>query len=74
MSEIRISVDLDVCLGAQNCRHIAPMIFEIGDDGLSHVISHDPSGFELAVAAARSCPSGAITVSRSDDPSLAEAE
>jgi ferredoxin len=62
--EIEIAVDLDLCIGAQNCRHLAPAVFEIGDDGLSHVLSQDPAHFDLASAAARSCPSGAISVTR----------
>jgi ferredoxin len=62
MSEIQISVDRELCLGAQNCKHIAPGVFEIGDDGLSYVVSSDRSGLQLAIAAAASCPSGAISV------------
>ena len=62
---VRVAVDPERCLGAQNCRHIAPEVFEIGDDGLSHVKSQDPAHYDLAVEAAQSCPSGAISVTRS---------
>jgi ferredoxin len=65
LGTIRIAVDLERCLGAQNCRHIAPAVFEIGDDGLSHVKSQDPAQYDAAVEAAQSCPSGAISVTRS---------
>jgi ferredoxin len=62
MSRLEIVVDRELCLGAQNCRHIAPGVFEIADDGLSRVISDDPAGLEAALAAAESCPSGAIAI------------
>jgi ferredoxin len=65
VSDLHISVDRERCLSAQNCRHIAPAVFEIGDDGLSHVKSEDPAHYDLAVEAAQSCPSGAISVTRS---------
>jgi ferredoxin len=62
VSELEIVVDRELCFGAQNCKHIAPNVFDIGDDGLSVVVSTDPAGFEAALAAAESCPSGAISV------------
>ena len=62
MSQLQIVVDRDLCLGAQNCKHIAPDVFEIDDEGLSRVISSDPARVQVALEAEHSCPSGAISV------------
>ena len=63
-----IVVDRDVCIGSGNCVMTLPAVFDQDDDGV--VVLDDPSpdqATEDAVqAAARRCPSGAITVL--DDP------
>ena len=56
-------VDPDLCTGCGICEDICPDVFEIGDDGLSHVI--DPNACEDAGCcgeAADECPEGAITI------------
>lgn len=54
-------VDADLCTGCGICEDICPDVFEIGDDGISHVI--DPNACEDAGCceeAADECPEGAI--------------
>jgi ferredoxin len=62
---MRVTVDLTKCIGAGQCAARAPLVFDQGeDDGLSIVLDPAPPA-ELRDAvqdAARSCPSGAITV------------
>jgi ferredoxin len=56
-------VDPDLCTGCGICEDICPDVFEIGDDGISHVI--DPNACEDAGCceeAADECPEGAITL------------
>jgi ferredoxin len=56
-------VDPDLCTGCGICEDICPDVFEIADDGLSHVI--DPNACEDAGCceeAADECPEGAITI------------
>jgi ferredoxin len=56
-------VDSDLCTGCGICEDICPDVFEVADDGLSHVI--DPNACEDAGCceeAADECPEGAITI------------
>ena len=56
-------VDPDLCTGCGICEDICPDVFEVADDGLSHVI--DPNACEDAGCceeAADECPEGAITI------------
>ena len=62
MTPLHIVVDRELCLGAQNCKHIAPAVFEIDDEGLAVVISSDPAHVQAVLEAAQSCPSGAISL------------
>lgn len=53
-------VDAKKCIGCGACASICPEVFEIGDDGKSHV--KNPKGCEKCDCkqAADSCPVGAI--------------
>jgi ferredoxin len=56
-------VDPDLCIGCGLCSEICPEVFEMGDDGLAHVI--DAGGCEAAGCceeAAESCPTSAISL------------
>jgi ferredoxin len=59
---MEIKVDPEVCIGSAMCVQIAEAVFEIGDDGIAHVI--DPNGAppEDVREAERSCPVAAIEV------------
>ncbi|MEM3412270.1 MAG: ferredoxin [archaeon] len=57
----RVMVDQEACLGCGACVSICPDVFEIGDDGKSHVkkITKIPP---CAKEAAESCPAKAISI------------
>lgn len=58
-----VTVDLTVCQGMASCAMEAPDIFGIDeDDGKSVVLTPEPVDAAQATAAARLCPTGAITV------------
>ncbi len=56
-------VDTDLCIGCGRCEDCCPEVFELGDDGYSHVIG--PDRCEEAGCcgmAAEECPVGAISL------------
>jgi ferredoxin len=59
---IRIEVDRDLCIGAQNCVRLAPALFAIDDEGLAVVLSDGVPSMADARAAEHDCPTHAITV------------
>ena len=65
MSGLRVHVDEQVCVGTGICEATAPDLFEIGDDGVSHVLRDDvPPELEAAAReAAENCPTRALTIS-----------
>jgi len=54
-----VKVDANKCIGCGACAAVCPDMFEIGDDGKSHVKSQKGT---CAKDAAQACPVGAITV------------
>ena len=61
---MKVSVDFDRCDSNAVCMGIAPEVFEVRDDNFLYVLDDQPPQ-ELRSAveeAARSCPTGAITV------------
>ncbi|BAP95808.1 3Fe-4S ferredoxin [Mycobacteroides abscessus subsp. bolletii] len=61
---MRVRVDPTKCSGIGLCEMTAPVVFEIGDDGQSHVLVEDPEGgdYAAAVEAESNCPARAISV------------
>lgn len=56
-------VDPDLCTGCGICEDICPDVFEVGDDGLSHVIDASAcDDDDCCEEAADECPEGAITI------------
>ena len=54
-------VDQDLCIGCGLCADIAPAVFELGDDALSHVIAPPgPDDIDATREASESCPTDAI--------------
>ncbi|BBZ75148.1 ferredoxin [Mycolicibacterium anyangense] len=63
---MKIRVDTTKCSGIGMCEMLAPDLFEIGEDGQSHVLAtaddHAGADPSLAAEAASNCPTGAITI------------
>ena len=62
---MRVSVDLDQCLGYANCVVDAPQVFDIIEDGMQVRVLQENPPEELRAsveAAALDCPAKAITV------------
>lgn len=57
-------VDEDLCIGCALCSDTCPEVFEIKDDGYSHVIDEDPpeDQWDCVREAADICPTEAITL------------
>jgi ferredoxin len=59
---MRVVIDYAKCIGAGTCADICPEVFEMGDDGLAHVISEQPGPelTEKVKEAVAECPTSAI--------------
>jgi len=64
MSEANATVDEELCVGTGICEATAPDLFEVGDDGVSHVLvaSVPEDRLEAARRAAADCPTRALKV------------
>jgi ferredoxin len=64
MSEVHARVDDELCVGTGVCEATAPDLFEVGDDGVSHVLvdSIPADRLEAAREAAANCPTRALKV------------
>lgn len=56
-----VRVDGTKCSGIGLCEMTAPAIFEIGDDGQSHVIGDSAGHRDSILEAISNCPTGAIS-------------
>jgi len=57
-------IDEDLCIGDGVCEDLCPDVFQLGDDGLAHVINDNPGEdlYGCIRDAADACPTGAITI------------
>lgn len=57
-------VDGDLCIGCGLCEDTCPEVFEMGDDGLSHVIEEEPEQelFDRVRECVEVCPTDAISI------------
>ena len=60
--KLRISVDLNVCVGNAMCETFAPKVFVLNDDRQSEVADATADTLENIMEAAENCPVSAITV------------
>ena len=60
--KVRVSVDLDICVGNAMCETYAPKVFVLNDDRQSTVADPNADTFENIMEAAQDCPVSAITV------------
>jgi ferredoxin len=61
---LEVEIDRDVCMGSGNCVYEAPGAFDLDDESISFVVDPDGAAEEKVIAAARKCPTHAITVHR----------
>ena len=63
---LEVEIDRDVCMGSGNCVYEAPGAFDLDGDTIAFVV--DPAGApeDRVIAAARKCPTHAISVRRDD--------
>jgi len=61
---VRVKVDNELCVGTGICEATAPDLFEIGDDGISHVLKDEVPAELVAAAreAAENCPTRALAL------------
>jgi ferredoxin len=61
---MRITVDIERCVGAAQCVLAAPDVFDQDDDGLVVLLTSDPSDtkYDAVRDAARHCPSSTISL------------
>jgi ferredoxin len=61
---MKLRVDTTRCSGIGLCEMTAPAVYEVGDDGQSHVLNDQPPAEELAAVeeAIANCPTGALSM------------
>jgi ferredoxin len=61
---MKVRVDTAKCSGIGLCEATAPMVFEVGEDGLSRVINPEPPDDLRATVeeAVNSCPTSALSI------------
>ncbi|MGH7865531.1 MAG: ferredoxin [Candidatus Binataceae bacterium] len=62
MAKLTVSIAKNKCIGSADCVETAPAVFQLGDDGKSAVINQTGAPDAAILAAARSCPTRAITI------------
>lgn len=60
-----VDIDRDVCMGSGNCVYEAPGAFDLDDDSIAYVVDPAAAPADKVEAAARKCPTRAITIRRS---------
>ena len=60
--KLKITVDLNTCVGNAMCETFATNTFALNDDRQSSVVNPDGDAEELVLEAAENCPVSAITV------------
>jgi ferredoxin len=59
---VRVTVDRELCIGSANCVHITDDAMQLDEEGVAGVVHAAAASPEQFHRAARSCPTGAITV------------
>lgn len=63
-----VKIDGDKCSACGNCEEICPDVFELGEDGFSHVINNDTEDLQACIeAAVENCPEDAISIEEGED-------
>ena len=61
---MKVSVNPTKCSGIGLCEMSAPTVYEVGDDGQSHVLKKEPSANKMPAVeeAVANCPTGALSI------------
>ena len=61
---MKVKVDHTKCSGIGLCEMAAPSVYQVGDDGQSHVLNDETSTDELQAVeeAIAGCPTGALSI------------
>lgn len=61
---MKLKIDTAKCSGIGLCEMTAPAVYEVGDDGQSHVLKEQASDDEMPAVkeAIASCPTGALSI------------
>jgi ferredoxin len=61
---MKVRVDPTKCSGIGLCEMTAPTVYEVGDDGQSHVLKEQPAADEMPAVeeAVANCPTGALSI------------
>lgn len=63
---VHVQVDDNICIGIGVCVESEPEAFQLGDDGVAHVLPGKAMSRERADRVCRGCPSGAISIVQLD--------
>jgi ferredoxin len=61
---LEVEIDRDLCMGSGNCVYEAPGVFNLDDDTVAFVVDPAAAPEDRVLAAARQCPTHAITIWR----------
>jgi ferredoxin len=61
---LEVEIDRDVCMGSGTCVYEAEGAFDLDDDTIAFVVDVGGAPEDKVIAAARKCPTHAITVRR----------
>ena len=61
---MRLKVDSTKCSGIGICEMTAPAVYQVADDGLSHVVRDEPADDDMAAVAEAiaNCPTAALSI------------
>lgn len=57
-----VEIDRELCMGSGNCTFAPPGVFELDEDSIARVVDPTRATRDEIDAAARQCPTGAISV------------
>jgi ferredoxin len=61
-----VSIDQGRCIGAGNCVHIAPTVFQLDDENVAYLMDPNSVDDQTLIDAAQSCPTNAIYLDTED--------
>jgi len=61
-----VSIDQSRCIGAANCVHIAPTVFQLDEENIAYLVDPKSVDDQTLLDAAESCPTNAIYLDTDD--------